>query len=333
MKNKWDAIFEEEKNKKTWVFCIVASILVITIIIIVRIVWRELDNSQIANSILNTFLSICTGVLSAALLNLIYRAYESKKISMIKSISFNGMLSDFFSAIEKIEGKDRRDEQITLEFDEYKDSNGNVVPEMIYANLEYDFKTKLRDRSFCCSIKRIISTKKANEELPEYTGGMSEKLIPYEFYWANDETSFVKDVVTNESYSITDAYIDEHKLKLNRKENDNIDDIDIEFRFEMSKMEKLDLKSYHTIRFNVKIPMEKESILFLTHEYPTSNTRVIIKYEKMVDKIQVYTMPVTGAIPVKHQVSEEKGKDTYIHSGWILPKSGYIVAWWERRND
>ncbi len=330
-KNKWEDIFEESKGIKTWTWCIVVSIVVIVAIILIRVFNIFDPNNLIANAIIDTLLSIVTGVLGAAILNIIYRAYENHKLTMIKSISFNGMLADFFKSLEKIHGKDRVDEKISLRFREFEDKDGNIIPELFNVRLTYSFKTKLRKRYFKCSIKRILKQESVPDELPEYTGGISGALCEYEFYWANDETgNFPPHVVDNDCYQIYDAFIDDEPLEKNSVVTDDKGIISIEHKFTLPQSYSCDLNKYHLVKFSVSLPMERESILFLTHEYPTKDTEVTIDYSLVQKEISVYTMAITGAIPVKQQTITENGVDCYTHKGWLLPKSGYVVSWWSQ---
>ena len=331
-KNKWSNIFEESKSSKTWTYCIIASITIVISVIIVRI-FNLVDSSNlVANVIIDTLLSVVTGVLGAAILNITYRAYENHKLSLIKSISFGGMLAEFFQSLEKIQGKDRRDEKIVMKFREYEDENKNVIPELFDVVLSYSFKTKLRKNYFKCSIKRILKQEDVANELPEYTGGISGAFCDYEFYWANDESgAFPQDVVKDNSYKIYDAFIDDEKLEPEVDSHEEFGKVLMEYKFSLPKGCRCDLTSYHTIKFSVKLPMERESILFLTHEYPTKDTEVTIDYSLVQKQISVYTMAITGAIPVKQQTITDNGVDCYTHKGWILPKSGYVVSWWANK--
>ena len=330
--NKWESIFEESKSSKTWTWCIIISVFVIIAIIVIRTLDCFDPTNLVASAIIDTFLSVATGVLGAAILNITYRAYENNKLSMIKSISFNGMLVDFFKSLEKINGKDRRDEKINLKFREFKDKEENVVPDLLDVQLSYTFKTKLRRRFFKCSIKRILKQEDVSEELPEYTGGISGALSEYEFYWANDETGgFPPNVVSNDSYRIYDVFIDDEKLEKKMIITNENGIVSIEYEFSLPTNSSCDLNKYHLLRFSVRLPMECESILFLTHEYPTKDTEVTIDYSYLQNDISVYTMAITGAIPVKNQAITDNGVDRYTHKGWLLPKSGYVVSWWAQK--
>lgn len=330
-KNKWDEIFEETKGIKTWTTCVFVSFGIIALIIISKI-YNWFGSNSVADVIVDTILSIITGVLGAAILNITYRVYENYKLSMIKSISFHGMLPEFFQSLEKLDRRERTDEIISMKFHKYKNNNGQIVPTLFDVCLSYSFKTRLRQNFFECSFLRICEPEIISDEIPAYTGGISDTLCSYEFYWANDETGFSPaNIVSNESYKIYDALIDDEPLIVTSEAyDDEHGKIFIIYKLSLPRNSIIDLSSEHTIKFTVKLPMEYESILFLTHQYPTKNTEVNIDYSIVQDQISVYTMAITGAIPVKQQRRTESGLECYTHKGWILPKSGYVVSWWKK---
>ena len=338
---KWNSLFDEPNGQRGWKWIIGFSVLFIIIIIVLKLKVPFFSKNDVAVIIIDTLVTMTTGIIGASLLNIFYKAYESKKLNQIKSIKYDDMLVDLFKVLEHAEGKYRKDEHITLTFDTFH-KEGKTVKELLQVEIKYEFKTVLKQDSFSCYYYR--SLRKANPDNPEgenignFTTGMEDRLMKCEFYWMNDECDcFPLDTVTDSDYSIYDAYIDDYDFNQQSitpviKEKQEGKEIVYTLKYPDDK-KKLNLSVEHTIGFTASFPMESESILFLTHEFPTENTRVEIDYTKFVNDLYLYIIPVTGAIHVQGSPGKSEGKEYYTYKGWMLPKSGYIVAWWDKLQD
>ena len=139
----------------------------------------------------------------------------------------------------------------------------------------------------------------------------------------------------NKSYNIYDAGINNHKSDLIKKINSwNTDQgCIIEYIFQIPEEDYSEYKDdYSKIRYTVEFPMERESILFLNHELPTKNTELKVDYSRVKEKTDVYVIPVTGSAAVESDTFNDDGIQNYRHTGWVTPKAGYIVAWWDLNN-
>lgn len=337
--NDWNSIFDEPSGKRAWTRCVIISIIGITIVTALKFFFyrSETDYNNyyvIWNAASDTLIAVFTGVLGAAILNLFYRIYESSKLKKIKSISYDNLLIDVFKALERVNGRYRKEEHIDLKFSKFI-RDGNTLPELVEIKIRYEFKTKLNTPFLQCYILRAFKKEAFgdSDNPSRYSSGTDDKLTKYEFYWFNDETEFIQNEeykVWRGDYKIYDCFIGPYKADgIKVEESECSIGQELVYTINLPKDIKLNLKDELLIRFTVSFPMEKESILFLTHEFPTKDTEVVIDSSEVMDYINLYTMPVTGAMQVQKQMSMEDGKEFYSYEGWMLPKSGYVVSWWD----
>lgn len=330
VENKWDDIFTSPRNAKVWGGCIVVSFIVIICVAVYNNYSKDAAFIEIVKNALPTILlTIATSVLGAAFLNIVYRENENRKLKLIKSLGYDNMLSAFFKTLDELNGKVRRDEQIEVEFSKLrdeKDEKDEIKDSLYKVKIRYNYKTFLKDNCIKFMFERINGETK---KVQNYTSGLNNDLIGYEFYWGNDETGFGNTEIGDNDYKIYDVFVDSHSDDLvceTFKTNPAI----LEFVYKLPSTIKCKNREMN-IRYTVEFPMERESIMFLTHELPTQNATVKIDYSKIRNDTLIYTMPVTGTIPVqKHLSQEEKGSETYTYNGWIIPKAGYIIAWWDK---
>lgn len=332
--DKWKAIFNKPQSSFIWTLCIVGSLIAIVAVRIFIYGHEDAtEEKKIISSIVYAVLpdivnAIASGLLGAAMLNLVYREYENRKIRLIESLAYNDMLAGLFAALDKIKGKARFDENIQLSMEKYKDENGKQIQELILIRIKYKFYTYLRENSIKCIFDRI----QGSDNVGDYTAGVNEELLKYEFYWGNDETGFPLGIVNNNSYKIYDVSIGTCRENLEMTHNTEkfgADKSRESYKFSIPEDEGINIKEKQMIMFTVEFPMERESILMLTHELPTENVVVDIDYSNIMDDFYVYSLPVSGSIPVKKHFSEQPGKLSFDYNGWLMPKAGYIISWWD----
>lgn len=77
--------------------------------------------------------------------------------------------------------------------------------------------------------------------------------------------------------------------------------------------------------------MESESILSITHELPTKGAEIRFDYSGIGDDIDVYCMPITGSTSTPRiTYSNRPHLLVYKYAGWLMPKNGYVFAWWKK---
>lgn len=340
-KDEWNKIFESSKTPKVWGICILLSAIAI-------IVMTYISNTEENEPLYNTMkkaapeiiTAISTGILGAASLNLVYREHDNKKFQLIKSLDYDDLLSSFFQCLHELNGKIRYDEEIEVKFLEFQNAEGKETDSLYKIRISYKYKTFLENDFIKFRFERIndnannindnannINDNRVN--MLKYSSGLNNELLEYEFFWGNDETDFEYDGITNEDYKVYDVFIGEHKEDLIIEYSQKSPSV-LEYIYKLPLTEKVERNiEYIPIRYVVELPMERESVLFLTHELPTKDVSVIIDYSDIEEKTNIYTIPVTGAIPIRKHDSQEKGKEIYEYTGWILPKAGYVISWWD----
>lgn len=120
--NKWKQIVEPiDKNKKFWTICVVIAA-VILMIAIMGDTWN-VQGGKVKNInltyICDIVIALSTTVLGTFLLNIIYNLAESHKISAISKVSYENLLPDILNALEKFNGRYRKNESVTIELHKY----------------------------------------------------------------------------------------------------------------------------------------------------------------------------------------------------------------------
>lgn len=335
--SKWEKIFSvkaEDSKKKVWRIITIVSCIALISMTIFQTIFQTIESVpiywQILGNIINYFgIPVTTAVLSAAFINIVYVAYENSQLHSIKNFEYKELAQDFFEVLEKSKGKKRKNEHIDVTLSSFK-KNGQNNPELLQIRISYEFEENILDESISFMFER-----NNKGDISSFLSSSNSKLENYEFYWGNDETGFPAQKINDEDYIIEQISIDSHPIKrdcIHCVKTDIEDGRQIVYKADIPKMikDKKQKNEFYNMALMVSFPMEAESILFITHEYPTKTSEMSVNYSEIADNTEIYTMPMTGPIPVNTQENSNPSLKQYRYDGWLIPKTGYVIAWWKR---
>lgn len=337
--SKWEKIFCEtlvDGKKKMWRLVTIISLVALVGMTFLQIVYiKNTENVYLEalGDIFNFFLiPVTTAILSAAFLNIVYVTYENRQLKSIKKFSYKELAQKFFEVLDEVGEKKRRNEHIDVSLLPFKKDN-QINPRLLRIKIKYEYETNtLKDFLY------FMFERNRNGDIVPYISSSNPELQNYEFYWGNDETgTFPASEVSDEDYAIEQISIGSYPVPMDTLLRD-VSDTDsgklIIYRVHVPEETKNPPKEYYRLTLTVSFPMEAESILFITHEYPTESSEMSVKYSEIQDSTMVYTMPMTGPIPVKNQNnSSEDSFEQYRYDGWLIPKTGYVISWWKKDRE
>ena len=334
-KQDWANALSEKRTKRVWVYCVIGSLITLILVILAKnllipkcndILWLQ----NILEVGVDAFTSVATGVLGAAVLNIAYDKKENKALKMLRSLSYVDLLSEFYHVLDAFHGKCRLDERIEVEMKPFMDGNQQKSTCLIMNDVDYEFRTNKIKDSIKLRFERCL-----DGNVNPYLSGMNKELNGLEFYWGNDETGegFKTHSINQEAYKVTRVSVEGKALQIPKPQITETEKgnpvITYDIPLTQDILENLEEDGYVQILLSVSFPMDSESIMFISHEYPTHDSKVSVNYSGIADDTVVYVMPVTGPIPVGEPLPGKEHYCEYRHRGWLIPKTGYIIAWWK----
>lgn len=333
--SKWEKIFCEDLvdgKKRIWKTATIVSCLALPVMTLVQIfVINDTANvcHQVWRDIFNTLLiPVATAILSAAFLNIVYVTYENRQLSNIKNFEYRELAQKFFEVLDNVGGKKRKSEHIDVSLLPFRKEQ-QTNPKLLKIKIRYEFDTNILNDSLYFMFER-----NSKGDISPYISSSNPELQNYEFYWGNDEAgTFPTSEVDDTDYILEQISIGSDPVPTDTLIPE-IKDVEsgklIVYRVDVPENAKNPPKKYYHLTLTVSFPMEAESILFITHEYPTESSEMSVNYSEIEDNTVVYTMPMTGPIPVNDQNISDPSREEYRYDGWLIPKTGYVIAWWKK---
>lgn len=324
--SKWEKILVPlDKNKRFWSICVGISACILIIATAVN-TWNDSSKEIILLSyICDIIIALATAILGTFALNIIYNLAECHKITEISKVSYEDLLPDLLTSLEKFNGRFRKDESILVKLDKY---NETIKKDFYKVILEYQYTTNLLGLE---NLKFVFYRDFSN--INKYIGGLNSEHIICDFMWGVDESGFSPNKIKNNDYNISELIIGENTISnisqyrtISKKGDCTI----ISYNIPISELNNINKKKTIQLSYRVTVPLVKEDLLVITHEMPTQNAKITFDYSNIKNEIDVYGMPITGTIAPISPNEDEDNKITYIISGWILPKQGYIFGWWKK---
>lgn len=331
--NKWKKIIEPiDKNKEFWAICVVIAAIVL-VLAVIGDTWNMQggkDINVLLTYVCDIVIALSTTVLGTFLLNIIYNLAESHKISAISKVSYENLLPDILNALEKFNGRYRKNESVTIELHKYDQEKKKNFYRI---KMEYQYTTVISDLKelefeFC----RIY-----DGSVKEFTGGINDNYIKCDFIWGVDERNFERGVIEDNDYGVSQLIIGDNQIdsiesyrKVITSNSILMNNRIITYSIPIANLKNIDARKPIQLSYCISLPLEKEDVLLLTHELPTEKAKVIFNYAEVKEEVSVYGMPITGTIAPFEVEEEEDSKIKYVISGWILPKQGYVFGWWRK---
>lgn len=322
--DKWKRILTPiDKNKHFWGICVfIASFLLIISVIINTFNNLSTTTNLYISYTCDIVITLSTTVLGTFLLNIIYNISEMRKINAISTVSYGDLLPDLLGALEKFNGRYRKEENIYVTISPYTDVTKNAFYKI---TIRYQYQTNID-----CIQHLVFQFNRRRNNVNDYTGGIHDDYIMNEFVWGIDESSFPNDVISENDYKVSQVIIGNHNIS-NIQDCRKVSDTNnqIKYSIELSSIIGLNKTDPVSLNYQVEFPLEINDLLLVTHEFPTQNCSLTLNYSAIKDTAVIYGMPITGTISPVVPADMEEGIIQYVISGWILPKQGYIFGWWK----
>ena len=303
------------------------SFLWITLFIIYRLydanfnVDHVIDNwAKDTRFFLETTFMIVTNILAAMIFARFYSKKESNRVSAIKDLSQPDFMKEVLMDIAHYKGIYCEDHDVYVKL-RRQSNNCNIL----ICELTYKYKKSLINKDVNFTIYRI--TKETDhQKIPL----IADECLKNEFVWYNDETDFdgIVDETENASkYTVSDLVIDGKPItNLPRFENNSKDIITYSYTLEKEP------KSMSLITFKVTLPIEFESAITITAEFPSNRGEIVFDYSEIKNDIALASFSRTGIKSNPVDFGDKNGIRKFQHNGWLLPKDGYVFSWWKKAN-
>lgn len=273
----------------------------------------------------NVLFSVGTSILAALLFSYFYKIKSNRSIREIKEMCEIGLVNEWLSEIARFKGRYRRQENLKIILSKHTKTDKLIF--ICQAN--YDYHCKLLTPKIQISFYRYTDEK----HLSEYTNS-SDELLTNEFYWAMNEADFPSDSVTQEDYCLIGSILcNGQQIDCERKTREKEDSQEIVYKCQIP--DNISLEEEVHLMYEVQFPVEKEDILFFTHEFPTLKATIEFDYRDIGEDINVFPLPVTGVTPPSPHGNGNEKKiyiKKFSHEGWLYPKQGFVFAWWLKGN-
>jgi hypothetical protein len=267
-----------------------------------------------------TATSVCASVLAAFIVAAHAGQRIEKSMKVLSQLTDPDFIKSFFLDIRRYKNRVRVNERISGSLRPHPRHEG-----MLQIALMYEFSTVLIDNHLTLSFFRCDGESQMNDYF-----GSPAHLLRHEFYWAQDEGDFPV-VVEADDYKVSAISVNgSNDLPVTRSESDDRKMITYDAIIPDKMLRDGEEAN---VRLKVVFPIERETVLHITHELPTRSASVNIDYSAVADALDVYSFPITGSesAPKRLEVEEDPHCVIYEHVGWLAPKHGYVICTWEKR--
>jgi hypothetical protein len=151
---------------------------------------------------------------------------------------------------------------------------------------------------------------------------IAQEAMTSEFVWYADERDFVVAPRASD-YTVENLIVGSQRFNLTR--NTLTDRIIFSCKLPYCT----DELTY--VSFEFEFPVEKQSALSLTAEFPSHRGSITFDYSKIKDELDVTPFPKLGIH--RNQIDLSRPPDgvyKYEYGEWVLPKDGCVFAWWTK---
>lgn len=313
-----DLFVEQEKISRNII--IGSSFLWIGMFVFYRLSEVDFDlNAAVENGITDikffaqTVFVIMTNILAAIIFTYFYRAKESKRIDVLSGISQPALMKQVLKDIAHYRGIYCENHDVYVKLRKHPSRN-----DMLMCDLTYKYKKSSVEKNTKFTIYRITQ-----DTDPDNLPLISEECLKNEFVWYNDETDF-DHAVDISDYSISNLMIGKTSYELKRIENNSGEVITYSCDLNTPP------SAMSFVTYKVSIPIEIESMITITAEFPSNGGGVTFDYSDLSDELVVSAFSKTGIKSNPVDLSSENGIKQFQHADWLLPKDGYVFSWWKK---
>ncbi|MDQ3130516.1 MAG: hypothetical protein M3Q99_07125 [Acidobacteriota bacterium] len=313
-------IFEDTTKVSKRAIILSLVVFVITVIILrLLIVSFEVSKFFIADItaiqfFTNALLSVITSIVAAFIFAYTFTVRENKKLHRLQNLSNKDYLTELLQAVDQYKGAYVEDYIATVKLCKHPSN------QLITVKIRFEYKKYPVTNQIIITIYRLT-----NESDAKDLQFIVQERAVKEFVWQQDERTFPIPVDPKIEYSVKNLWVGKSKCTIDAIIKDN------EITATGNIPGVVDISGLQSIEYQVKLPFETESILALTHDFPTLNATVNFDYSEVSDIIDVYVLTMAGLNdnPIPHDTNDPF-LIRYKHRGWLSPQNGYVIAWWRK---
>lgn len=298
---------------------VVSIIFLIVVIIILRLltVYPEFNKFFTVNEVAfqlyaNAVLSVITSVVAAFIFAYIFTRRENKKLRKIQTLANNDYLIELLQSVDRFRGAYVEDYIANVRLCKHPSN------QLISVKIHFEYKKYPISSPILITIYRITD----EPNIADLQQIVQERAFK-EYVWQQDERSFPIVLEPDREYLVDNVWVGKSQCLVDmiRKEN--------EITASCIVPSDVDISIPQPIEYVVTLPFETESVLSLTHDFPTFNSTVNFDYSDVGDMIDVYVLTMAGLQdnPIPHSTGNPF-QIRFKHRGWLSPQNGYVMAWW-----
>src|SRR6266568_2456848 len=263
----------------------------------------------------STILSLTTNIFAGLLFAYFYKVKESDRLRMLRNVALPEFTQELLTDVAHYRGTYCKEHNVDAKLRIHESRS-----DLLTCELTYSYRKSKIGKEVKATFYRIADETNT-DDLPI----IADECHFNEFVWYNDERDMGERPLSN-SYVVSDLCIGNIKYKMNRVENG---DDRISYFIEL-KEEPAELSF---ITYKVSFPVERESIITITAEFPTKSASFSFDYKELARDITVSVLPKTGIKSNPISTNKDDGFLRFRHDGWMLPKDGYTISWWTLRHE
>lgn len=278
----------------------------------VATLWDLTQNPQL-NQFVQRVGGLLTSIVAGLLFAYFYKKEENAQLEAIRGVGQKDLIEEVLREVAHYEGIYCEDHHMRAYLVPHPDKN-----DYFRCRISHSYKKSKVGRVIEFAFYRITKNSKPEDRLP----AIADEALVREYVWFNDERDFP--VEPNEDdYDVRSVLVGSIKYELQKKRVGE----HIFFSCELPEPPE----PFTPIRFDVTVPIERESILTLTSEFPSRGVEVEFEWKDVQNAAPGITVHPVFKLGLKTSPTELRHQETnlhVIHPGWALPKDSCVFSWW-----
>ena len=299
-------------------FFIVFLLLIIFILVGIEFDLSKLSGQKTAEKFADLAVQLVAGVLAAGVFAHFYISEENEKLQRLRRVGEPALVEDILQDLGHYEGVYCED--FTLRARLYR----HPTKAYLLCTVRHDYKISRLKLPLRAIFNRRTAEVGTIAEFP----AIENEVMQNFFVWNNDETQYT-DKPDEGDYRIVNVTIGGTKCALSKEVNSTKGGSTI--RYTASINELPEDGGMIGVTYDVTFPMENESILSLTAEFPSHRGEFAFDYTALGKEKGFSIYPIAN-IGLKKNPLEYPSNGTdeirFKHDSWLLPKDCVVVAWW-----
>jgi hypothetical protein len=265
--------------------------------------------------VINCLFQLATGVFAAYVFAFYYQGRQRSQLEELRHTAQPDLLVSVLSDLAYYRGIYCEDHKMVATLEPHPETK-----QYLLCRIKHDYKKSRILSQFRATVFRIPhDTHLSDDHFPD----IAQEAMSSEFVWYNDERDFPA-VPNDLDYDVQHLVVEQQKFTLRKATYKDR----MVFWCNLPAFEE-NLKH---ITFEFTFPMELESVLSLTAEYPSHRGCITFDFSRFRNELDVVALPKIGIerSPIELHRKED-GVYQYQYGDWALPKDGCAFAWWTKK--